>query len=585
MARNRARTLVVATILVSSVILVFWPALGHEFLNYDDDIYVTENPQVTRGLSGAGFVWAWTSGHAANWHPLTWLSHMLDVSVFGLSPAGHHASSVLLHALNTLLAFIVLRRLTGSVGRSALVALLFAIHPLHVESVAWIAERKELLSSLFFWLMLWTYSLYAAKPSVARYVGVAFLLAMGLTAKPMLVTAPALLLLLDFWPLERHRLLDWKRLILEKLPLFLLVGASSWITWVVQGAGGALGGVTQYPLSIRAANAALSYATYAIKTVWPRGLAVFYLHPGTEALSLLAVGTMAMILIVTVTAVRRRREQPYLLVGWLWFLGTLVPVIGLVQVGEQAMADRYTYLPLTGLLIALVWSVARPLATPMKIAVIALLMSLAVVAHLQVRHWKDSATLFRHALTVTADNATSRLNLGMALSDRGEFDSARVHLRKAIELRPGWARAHNNLGWSLAQSGRHAEADSSYHEALRRDPTYADAYFNLGHSLTLRGLHDEALDVMRKALALEPDSARAHYSYGTVLAQRREWAAAAEELQRALAILPEHAEAHYNLALVLHFRGDAEGARRELALARRYGFEPPAESLRLLTDP
>ena len=442
---------------------LYWRVQGHGFLHYDDYQYVVDNPHVRHGLTRQGVLWALTSGYASNWHPLTWLSHMLDCELYGLNPQGHHLNNLLLHIANALLLFRLLLRMTGALWRSAFVAALFALHPLHVESVAWVAERKDVLSTLFWMLTLGAYLRYRERPTGTRYLATLFLFALGLAAKPMLVTLPFVLLLLDCWPLGRmpspRSLLP---LVREKAPFFVLAALSSVITFWVQSHWGAV--VLSIPLKERLANALVSYVGYGAKMLWPVNLACFYPHPLDGLPLWQAAGALLLLAGVTVAVVRAGRRLPYLAVGWLWYLGTLVPVIGLVQVGAQAMADRYTYVPLIGLFVMLSWgagSLAAKGPLP-KIATAAL--SAALLAALlpltwsQISHWKDSETLFAHALEVTDRNLLAHNNLGNALARQGRLEEAEFHLVEALRLRPDYAAAQNNLGILRLRQGRFEEA-------------------------------------------------------------------------------------------------------------------------------
>ncbi len=581
---SRRRRIVITVLLVAGVLAVFWPLAGSDFINYDDDLYVTGNRVVRQGLTAESLRWAWTTGYAANWHPLTWMSHLLDVSLFGLDPAGHHLSSLLLHALNAVLLFLVLEGMTGAIWRSAAVAALFAVHPLHVESVAWIAERKDVLSTTFWFLTMGAWARYAAAPAAARYLAVFVLLALGLTAKPMLVSLPFVLLLLDRWPLRRIDAGNWRRRVAEKIPLLGLALASSVVTVLVQRAGGAVRTVGGYPLAARLANAVQAYAGYLLQTVWPAKLAVFYPHAGDSIDALRLAASLALLTAITIAALRLRTRAPYVLLGWSWYLVTLLPVIGLVQVGEQAMADRYTYVPLIGIFIAVAWGVGDVAGRP-RIAggiAVAALAALSLAAHVQVRYWKDSETLFRHALRVTEDNYTAHLNLGLALADRGDLERAIGQYREALRLRPDHAGAHNNLGVALTRVGKGSEAVEHYREAIRLDPGNADARFNLGQALVAAGRIDAAMERFREAIRLDPDFVEAHYNYGTLLARQGRWQAAIEHLSRVVELRPAYAEAHYNLGLALYYAGDVDGARREVELSRRHGFDPPERTLELL---
>jgi hypothetical protein len=441
---GRRLPLLLGAALALLTLAVWLPALRNGFVNLDDPYYVTANPQVLRGITRAGIAWATTAKVASNWHPLTMLSHMLDCQLYGLEPAGHHATSLLLHLANVLLLFETLRRMTGAAGRSAAVAALFALHPTHVESVAWIAERKDVLSALFWILAMGAWARYARGPSIGRYLPVVFSMILGLMAKPMVVTLPFALLLLDAWPLDRLHL-GWKRLVLEKLPLLALSAASSLITLHYQQAS--LAPLDVAPWSLRAANALVSYAAYLGKLFLPTHLAVFY----PIALSIpawKAAGAALLLAAVTALAVWRARREPWLLTGWLWFLGTLVPVIGLVQVGRQAMADRYTYIPSIGLFLAVVWSVAglgrrhrAALATTAGIVILAL----AAITRVQVGYWSDSATLFRHALAATGDNYLAHIGLGKALMGERDCEGAAEQFRAALARYPRLNEARAGL--------------------------------------------------------------------------------------------------------------------------------------------
>jgi tetratricopeptide (TPR) repeat protein len=455
-----------AVSLCALTVVVFLPMLDHAWLNYDDDIYITDNPDLLRGLTRDGVAWAFSTFHGANWFPLTRLSWMLDYEIYGLDPAGFHATGLALHALNGLLLFLALSQLTGNATRSAFVAAVFAVHPLHVESVAWAAARKDPLSGLFWMLALLCYAHAARRePRAARMLPVFACLGLGLMAKPVLVTLPFALLLLDEWPLGRLRRADaperWDprrigRAALEKLPLFALAAAASAITVAAQRSGGTVAALDQVPIDMRVGNALVAYVTYLGKALWPSQLAIFYPHPG-DALPRHQIALAAAFLIgatALVTAWARRR--PYLLVGWFWYLGTLVPVIGLVQVGSQAMADRYMYLPLIGLSIAVAWGIPELLPdwrwkrAGLALVASAAIAGLGVSAARQLHHWRDSEALFQHALQVTRDNHVAHAFLGSALLEQGRTEAAIDHYSEAIRLRPDFLNAANNLAWLLA---------------------------------------------------------------------------------------------------------------------------------------
>jgi len=540
------------------------------FVNYDDPDYTTGNVHVRQGLSVQGLEWALTSRDAANWFPLTWVSHMLDCQFFGLASGWHHLHNVLLHALAAIFLFIFLTRATRARWRSALVAFLFALHPLHVESVAWVAERKDVLSACFWFLTLWAYVRYAKLPTVARYIAVMAGLCLGLTAKPMVVTLPFILLLLDSWPLARSRQLGPKA-IWEKLPLFVPVGAVAAITYLVQQHAGA---VKALPLATRLANAALSYSLYIATTFWPSRLAVFYPYPREFAfLPVLAAGLL--LAAVTAGVILLRRRAPYLLTGWAWFLITLSPVIGLVQVGGQARADRYMYIPMVGLLIMLVWGAADVLENPriMTLAIplaTAACLASAALTWIQIGYWRNSETLFRHALAVTEDNAVANHNLGnylMSVPERAT--EAFPYLEAAVRIDPDSVPAHTDLGSALARTGRLTEAIAQFQDAIHLDPNAPIPHNNLGSALTQAGRAPEAIAEFQTALRLDPDydearrnlaavetdsSAESHETRGLELLKAGDASGAIAELESALRIDPNDADAENNLGIALsHF--------------------------------
>jgi tetratricopeptide (TPR) repeat protein len=468
------------------VAAVFARALEHGFV-YDDFQYVVSNPALQQGLSLDVLGWALTARFASNWHPLTWISHAVDVQLFGFDPRGHHAVSIALHAVNAVLLFLVLLRLTGVRVRAASVAALFAIHPLHVESVAWVSERKDLLSALFVLLTIAAYRRYAARPGPGRYLAVAGLFCLALAAKPMAVTLPLLLLLLDFWPLGRVRAgASIGRLFAEKAPLLLLSAASSWLTVLAQREGGSMRSVHQYALAVRAGNAALACLAYLRDLVLPTGLSPFYPHPGADLSAWQAGGAALLIALATAAALGLARRLPWLTIGWLWYLVSLVPVIGIVQVGDQARADRYTYLPLVGPFLVAAWGCAA-LAAPrhrlrrlLPAAAIAALGALAIGAAAQARWWESQETLFRRALAVTRDNWFAHLSLAAALAAQGDLEGASSGYRSALAIRPNDPILHNNLGFILGRSGRIDEAMAAFAEASRLKPDYAEPIFNTG---------------------------------------------------------------------------------------------------------
>ena len=538
-----------ALLLVVGTLLVYWPARQFEFTNYDDEDYVYRNPTVMKGLTAEGVRWAFTTGHMANWHPLTWLSHMLDCQLWGVKPGPHHMTSVLLHALATMALFFGLRRMTKSTGRSAMVAALFALHPLHVESVAWVAERKDVLSGLFWMLTMWAYVWYAERPGALRYASVLTAFALGLMAKPMLVTLPCVLLLLDYWPLNRR--LRW----LEKAPLFALSVASSVATFIVQREGGAVFAFAEkLSIGARVANAFIAYVSYLAKMILPEELAVLYPHPGHWPMWQVA-GAVVILLAITVGVLVLGKARPYLLTGWLWYLGTLVPVIGLVQVGEQYMADRYTYIPLVGIFIALVWGMADALAgvQQRKVAVgfaVAVVLAMCVVGtRRQLAYWENSIKLFARTVQVTRDNPTARYNLGQALSVRGHLKEAVPHYQEAIRLRPEYPDALNNLGFTLALMGRLTEATNYYEKALKYAPKMASGHLNYGFALLGLGYPEPAAKHFAAAVQEEPKLTMAYFGHGRALLATGQLDEGIAKLEHALRLEPDYAETIFYLGL------------------------------------
>ena len=504
-----------AAIVAATLVLVTFGAYSRvgtfSFTNFDDPDYVAQNATVQRGLSVEGLKWAFTTGFMGNWHPLTWLSHMLDCELFGLNPGAHHTINLTIHCLNAVLLFWVLLRYTLAMERSAFVAGLFALHPFHVESVAWIAERKDVLSTLFWIVTMGAYLRYIERRSIGRYVAVLVCFALGLMSKPMLVTLPLVLLLLDYWPLQRARSVgEWRPLLIEKIPLFVLAIASSVITLIVQKQGGAVGSIERFSITTRIANALVAYVTYIGKTVMPDDLAVFYPYPGTWPLWQVA-GAFALLALITGVSLTLVRGAPYMLVGWLWFVGTLVPIIGLVQVGEQAYADRYTYVPLIGIFIAAVWGIADltlkfqwPVIVVRGVGIVGLL-ACGMLTMSQVNHWRDSETLFRHALNVTRDNHVAHYSLGQSLSVSGRIYEAVEHYYATLKLKPDHEGAHNNLGLTHALQGNWTVATNHYMQALRANPGNADVHFNMAIALFQLGDSTNALVHLRRVLQLNPD--------------------------------------------------------------------------------
>ena len=566
--------------LLAAAFALYAPVRQFEFVNYDDNEFVTENPYVRHGFTAVGVKWALTSGDAANWLPLTRLSHMLDAQLFGLDSGWHHLTNVLLHALAVLALFAFLFGATRARWPSAFAALLFALHPLHVESVAWVAERKDVLSALFWFLTLYAWVRYAERPGFRRYLLVVLPFCLGLMSKPMVVTLPFVLLLVDFWPLARGLRIP------EKLPLFALSAAAAAIAYNAQQRAGAVAALAVHPLGSRAANALVSYVVYLFKTVWPTRLAAFYPYPReipawqTALAALFLAG-------VSFLVTRLRKSHPYLLTGWLWYLGTLVPVIGLVQVGAQARADRYMYIPMTGLAIMLAWGAADVLRRWPQIRRLALVpltaecLFLALLSWLQISYWSSSETLFRHALNVTENNPVAHNNLGNALAATpGRLPEAVAEYETALRIEPEHAEAHNNLGAALIQlPGRLQDGIGHLQTAQRIRPDYAEAHNNLGGALLQAGRAPEAVAQFATALRLRPDYEEAHNNMGNALARiPGRMPDAVAQYEAALRIDPGDAEAHYNLGTALAQMGRTPEAIAHFETALR--IRPDLEQAR-----
>lgn len=578
-ATSFARPGLITVALLVLTVAAYYSVGSFDFTTFDDPQYVVENEHLAQGLTWSGVKWAFTTGHASNWHPLSWLSHMVDVQIFGLQPGPHHLVNLFFHVLNTLLLFGLLYRTTGAAGRSALVAALFAVHPLHVESVAWISERKDLVSTLFFLSTLWAYVSYARRPALHRYLAVFVLMALGLMAKPMLVTLPFVLLLLDFWPLQRLSPESPGRgvitkLVVEKLPLFALIIISSIITFLVQREGGAVSNLDQIPLDLRLSNALVSYIVYISNMVWPVGLAALY--PMAESIPLWQPGTAFLLLVaVSFIIVKSARRHPYLPVGWFWYLGTLVPVIGIVQVGSQALADRYTYIPLTGLFIIIAWGgydlLGRGASKRLPATVLSVLMvaGLAVATWFQVQHWANARTLWTRALAVTSGNYRAHTAYGSLLADDGLHQAAATQFAAAIRIQPSYAEAHNKLGVAFMELGRHAEAVSHYQESLRLQPDLAPAHNNLGNALAAQGKTEEAIIRYQQSLKLNSENPLTHNSLGSALDDLGRVDEAIAQYHMALELNPELAAAHNNLAAAFARKGEIVKAMNEVRNALR----------------
>ncbi len=585
---NKHRGVWVSLFLIISTLSIYWQIQNYDFINLDDNIYVTENPHVLAGLTKEGLFWSFRFTHEddTHWHPLTWLSHMLDCQLYGLRPGLHHLTSLILHVANALLLFLVLRRMTGALWKSAFVAALFALHPINVDSIAWVAERKNVLSTVFWMLTILTYSHYCERPGLYRYLLVFLIFSLGLLVKPMLVTLPFVLLLLDYWPLERigsgqqdsdnnkqknkskkYRLQGSIafRLVLEKVPFLVLSMISIYLSsTTVQGIRISTESV---PMKLRIANGLVSYVSYIGKMIWPQNLAVIYPYPTTMLPMWQTAGAFLLLICISILVIWLYRGKPFLVVGWLWYLGTLVPVLGLVQVGLwPAMADRWAYVPLIGLFIIIAWGVSdfatqlphRKVVLAITAAII--LFAFMVITFLQVRYWKNSITLFEHTLKVTSDNFRPHINLGNALQRQGRLDEAIKHYSEALRLKPDLEEAHNNLGSALEKRGRIDEAIKHYLEALRLKPDLEAAHNNLGNALEKQGRIDEAIKHYLEALRLKPDYVEAHTNLGNTLQKQGRLDEAIGYYLEALRINPVYEKAHNNLGVTLFHKGNMEEA-------------------------
>ncbi len=633
LSRNQLR-IVICLVLTLATAGLYWPILHHGFICFDDDAYVVGNRHVTEGLTWSGVVWAFQSGYAANWHPLTWISHMLDCQLYGLQPGGHHLTNLLLHIANTVLLFIWLSQSTQTVWRSALVAALFAWHPTHVESVAWASERKDVLCAFFWMLTLLAYTHYAQRRSRVKgrgskadtavaldarlwpldYALALFFFACGLMSKPMAVTLPFVLLLLDYWPLQRFNRSTIPRLILEKLPFFALALAGSIITYLVQKSSGAVLSSEILSLPQRLENVPLAYVRYLAKNLWPSNLAMLYpYHAHHSAIGV--IGAVLLLAAVTGLLVWRAQQNPYGLFGWLWFLGTLVPTIGIVQVGSQSIADRYLYLPGIGLFILMAWAANdilryHPRWRPATaLAGTAALAGCLACTRIQLGYWQNNIALLSHTIAVTTDNYTiynslgaalelagqkdeaflmyarsvqieprfaeSQFNLGTALLRRGWPEKAGEHLAAAVKLAPDSAKMRYSYGVALANTNQRDDARAQFTEAVRLDPGYADAHGQLALIYRQQGKTNDALDHFSIVVRLQPDNPEARFNFGLALLDAHQPAAAADQFAEELRLTPDEAKAHYRLAQALQRQNQPAEAARHYREALRLTPEFP----------
>jgi len=611
MSKNK-QLLIIYFFLAAITLTAFRQVGNHGFVNFDDNSYIVENPNIQDGLTTRGLGWAFTTAYSANWHPLTWISHMLDIQFFGLNPHWHHLTNLLFHIANVLLLFFVLHRMTKAPWQSAFTAALFALHPLHVESVAWIAERKDVLSTFFWMLTLIAYSYYAAGPRTKSYIAVVALFALGLMAKPMLVTLPFVLLLLDYWPLERFQQASIRLLVLEKIPLFALSALSCIATYIAQKQGGALAPTKLYSPDIRIPNAIVSYFIYIAKTIWPDNLAVFYPHPGVLPVWQV-LGAVLFLAAITYAVLRTAKSRAYLPVGWLWFTGTLVPVIGFVQVGGQALADRYTYIPSIGLFIMAAWGIPEILKKyrygkyVLAASSALCLICFFLITRTQVGYWHDAITLSDHALNVTKDNyymhllrgmAEYRLgNYGQAIEDysraiesepenekayfhrghafiaMGDYTRAVEDFNEAIKINPGSAQYFNTRGSCYVEMGDNTRALEDFNRAVGSDPDYAQAYFNRGTLYQNSGKYRQAVDEYDKAIESGyPRKEEALCSRGSAYGNLGDPLKAVQDFNKALEINPQYAQAYYNRGYIYQNSGKYRLAADDYEKAIRTGY-------------
>lgn len=604
--QNLSHRKLIFLLLTAATLIVYWPLQHHDFINYDDPAYVTSNRHVQSGLTVGGIRWAATTMELSNWHPLTWLSHMADYDLFGTNPAGHHWTNLLFHLLNANLLCYILHRLTGAFWKSAMVAALFALHPLNVESVAWVSERKNVLSTFFWMLTVLAYAYYAIQPRWERYAAMLIFFVLGLLAKPMLVTLPFVLLLLDFWPLGRARFslcaaeapiraerwvpagegkTSFARLFIEKIPLFIL-SIFSVIMTLKAASGQAITATEVLPMISRIENAVVSFMHYISKMLWPERLAVFYPYfPSWPLRQVFGAGLL--LVCITAFVIWKFRARPYLAVGWFWYLGTLIPVIGLVQVGMQAMADRYMYVPMIGLFIMIVWDVPDLIKgwrarTPILIAASGVaLFSLGVCTYIHLQHWESSIRLFKHTLSVTSANYVAHNLLGNALRDAGQYEESMANHHRSVMINPNYWPAYNNLGVTLSLQHMYPDAIAAYLKAISLNGDEGLIRFNLGDALLKTGNIDEAAFQFGEAVRLRPEVAAFQNSLGVAMIRQGNLDEAVKALRQAIRLEPEHAGAHFNLAMILshqekyqeavvHFsealriRPDYEEARRNL---------------------
>jgi tetratricopeptide (TPR) repeat protein len=559
---HKYRSFLICVFFVLAISAVYWPVYNYDFVKYDDHVYVTENTNIQSGLNLKSLCWAFTAGYASNWHPVTWLSHILDYQLFGKWAGGHHLVNVLFHILNTLLLFHVLMRMTGATWPSAFVAAAFALHPLHVESVAWVAERKDVLSTFFWLLTMLVYVRYVRNPGFKWYLVTFVFFVLGLMSKPMLVTIPFVLLLLDYWPLERK---FSRRLLIEKIPFFICSIVLCVITFLVQQNSSATVNIKALGLTIRVDNAIVSCFTYITKMIWPGRLAVFYPYPSGRSPTG-AIVYVFLLVLVSICFISLARRYRFLAAGWFWYLGTLVPVIGLVQVGAQAMADRYTYMTLTGLFIIIAWSAKEFVPKwhyrniVLTVLSIAAFVPLSLTSRQQLNYWKNSLTLFEHALRVTENNYMLLSNYANYLIDLGKFDQAIERANESLKIAPNYADAHNNLGLALINSGKVSAATEQFELAVKYKPNFTLAHNNLAIALYKQDRYEDAINYFERVLKVEPDFPEGRLNLGSALLKAGRTQQAIEQFRLVVKSKPDFPQAYYNLALALTEQGEPEEA-------------------------
>jgi tetratricopeptide (TPR) repeat protein len=582
----------ISLFLVVITLALYWPVRTYDFVKYDDYKYAAANRYIQSGITSKSIRWAFTSGYASNWHPVTWLSHMLDYEIFGLNPGAYHLVNLCFHIVNTLLILIVFFRMTKALWPSAFIAAVFALHPLHVESVAWIAERKDVLSTFFWMLTMLAYVKYTEKTNALRYIITLLLFAMGLMAKPMLVSLPLVLLLLDYWPLERIKLNikaerentrnnnpqgtlkkeSVLRMFIEKIPFFILTVLSSIVTFIAQQRSGAVQPFDVIDIKSRTGNAIISFVGYISKMLWPSRLAVLYPHPG-DSLSLIKVVFFAILLILcTIVVILLSRKHKYFVTGWFWYIITLIPVIGLVQVGIQSMADRYMYIPMTGLLIIIAWGVKGLTASwkhhkrILTASAVLILSAMFVKTSVQLQYWQNSFVLFEHALDVTSNNYIMHNNFGAFLDEQGQMEQAIEQFQKSLAIKPNSAETRNNLANVLRDTGKADEAINEYYKAIKLKPNFSDAHYNLAIALSSQNKVDEAINEYREAIRLSPDNVDAVSNLALELSQKGDYSQSVELYKKALEIEPDNVITHGRFGLALSNLGDNEQAIREFQI-------------------